>query len=107
LEKLVITGNTPLKGEVIISGAKNAAVAIIPATLLINGVCTIENLPNISDVKLYCDVLESLGSKITWNTEHEVTIDNTNITSFKAPTELTSKFRASYYLIGALLRKMW
>ncbi len=103
LEKLVITGNTPLKGEVTISGAKNAAVAIIPATLLINGVCTIENLPNISDVKLYCDVLESLGSKITWNTEHEVTIDNTNITSFKAPTELTSKFRASYYLIGSLL----
>lgn len=103
LEKLVITGNTPLKGEVTISGAKNAAVAIIPATLLINGVCTIDNLPNISDVKLYCDVLESLGSKITWNTEHEVTIDNTNITSFKAPTELTSKFRASYYLIGSLL----
>lgn len=103
LEKLVITGNTPLKGEVTISGAKNAAVAIIPATLLINGVCTIENLPNISDVKLYCDVLQSLGSKITWNTEHEVTIDNTNITSFKAPTELTSKFRASYYLIGSLL----
>lgn len=103
MEKLVITGNTPLKGEVIISGAKNAAVAIIPATLLINGVCTIENLPNISDVKLYCDILKSLGSKITWNSENEVTIDNTNITSFKAPTELTSKFRASYYLIGALL----
>lgn len=103
MEKLVITGNTPLKGEVIISGAKNAAVAIIPATLLINGVCTIENLPNISDVKLYCDILESLGSKVTWNSENEVTIDNTNITSFKAPTELTSKFRASYYLIGSLL----
>lgn len=103
LEKLIITGNTPLKGDVIISGAKNAAVAIIPATLLINGVCTIENLPNISDVKLYCDILKSLGSQITWNSEHEVTIDNTNITSYKAPMELTSKFRASYYLIGALL----
>ena len=48
MEKLVITGKTPLKGEVVISGAKNAAVAIIPATLLINGTCTIENLPNIS-----------------------------------------------------------
>ncbi len=103
LEKLIITGNTPLKGDVIISGAKNAAVAIIPATLLVNGVCTIENLPNISDVKLYCDILKSLGSQITWNSEHEVTIDNTNITSYKAPMELTSKFRASYYLIGALL----
>ena len=51
MEKLVITGKTPLKGEVTISGAKNAAVAILPATLLIDGVCTIENLPNISDVK--------------------------------------------------------
>ena len=54
MEKLIITGGTPLKGEVVISGAKNAAVAIIPATLLINGVCRIDNLPNISDVKLYC-----------------------------------------------------
>lgn len=103
LEKLVITGNTPLKGEVVISGAKNAAVAIIPATLLINGVCTIENLPNISDVKLYCDILKSLGSIVTWNSEHEVTIDNRNINSYKAPSDITSKFRASYYLIGALL----
>lgn len=103
MEKLVITGNTPLKGEVVISGAKNAAVAIIPATLLINGVCTIENLPNISDVKLYCDILKSLGSVVTWNSEHEVTIDNRNINSYKAPSEITSKFRASYYLIGALL----
>ena len=103
MEKLVITGNTPLKGEVVISGAKNAAVAIIPATLLINGVCTIENLPNISDVKLYCDILESLGSIVTWNSNNEVTIDNRNINSSNAPLDITSKFRASYYLIGALL----
>ena len=103
LEKLVITGNTPLKGEVVISGAKNAAVAIIPATLLINGVCTIENLPNISDVKLYCDILKSLGSIVTWNSNNEVTIDNRNINSSNAPLDITSKFRASYYLIGALL----
>ena len=103
MEKLVITGNTPLKGEVAISGAKNAAVAIIPATLLINGVCTIENLPNISDVKLYCDILTSLGSKITWNSDNEVTIDNRNINSSNAPLDITSKFRASYYLIGSLL----
>ena len=103
MEKLVITGNTPLKGEVVISGAKNAAVAIIPATLLINGVCTIDNLPNISDVKLYCDILKSLGSIVTWNSEHEVTIDNRNINSYKAPSDITSKFRASYYLIGSLL----
>ena len=103
MEKLVITGKTPLKGEVTISGAKNAAVAILPATLLINGVCTIENLPNISDVKLYCEVLESLGAKITWHSEHEITVDSRNITSTVAPLETTRKFRASYYLIGSLL----
>ena len=103
LEKLVINGKTPLKGDVIISGAKNAAVAILPATLLINGVCTIDNLPNISDVKIYCDILQDIGAKITWNNEHEITIDTTNINSFNTPLEKTSKFRASYYLIGALL----
>lgn len=103
MEKLIITGKTPLKGEVVISGAKNAAVAIIPATLLINGICTIENLPNISDVKLYCDILTELGAKINWNTEHEITIDTRNINCNNIPLETTRKFRASYYLLGALL----
>ena len=103
MEKLVITGKTPLKGEVVISGAKNAAVAIIPATLLINGTCTIENLPNISDVRLYCDILKEIGAKITWNKEHEITIDTRNIDSNKIPLETTRKFRASYYLLGSLL----
>ena len=103
MEKLVITGGTPLKGEVTISGAKNAAVAIIPATLLINGICTINNLPNISDVKIYCEILENLGAKIVWKNDNEITIDTRNITTTKAPLDLTSKFRASYYIIGALL----
>ena len=103
MEKLVITGGTPLKGEVTISGAKNAAVAIIPATLLINGICTINNLPNISDVKIYCEILEKLGAKITWKNNNEITIDTRNITTTKAPLDLTRKFRASYYIIGALL----
>ena len=56
MEKLVITGPTPLKGEVEINGAKNAAVAILPATLLIDGICTIDNLPNISDVQISCKI---------------------------------------------------
>ena len=103
MEKLVITGGTPLKGEVTISGAKNAAVAILPATLLINGTCTINNLPNISDVKIYCEILEKLGAKITWNNKNEITIDTRKITTTEAPLDLTSKFRASYYMIGALL----
>ena len=103
MEKLVITGKTPLKGEVVISGAKNAAVAIIPATLLINGTCTIENLPNISDVRLYCDILTEIGAKITWNSEHEITVDTRNIDCNNIPIETTRKFRASYYLLGSLL----
>ena len=103
MEKLVVTGPTRLTGEVTISGAKNAAVALLPATLLIDGVCTIENLPNISDIKISCEILEKLGAKITWNSKHSITIDTTNITTTKAPLDLTSKFRASYYLIGAML----
>ena len=98
MEKLVITGKTPLKGEVTISGAKNAAVAILPATLLIDGICTIENLPNISDVKKSCEILEGLGAQITWNTPNEITIDTRNIDKTEASEELTSKFRASYIL---------
>lgn len=103
MDKFVIKGGTRLKGEVTISGAKNAAVAILPATLLINGVCTIDNLPNISDVKIFCEILTKLGAKITWNTSNEITIDTRNIDCTNAPLEMTSKFRASYYLLGALL----
>ena len=103
MEKLVITGKTPLKGEVSISGAKNAAVAILPAALLLDGICTIENLPNISDVKLLCEIIEELGAKIEWIEKNTITIDSRNITCTTAPLELTRKFRASYYLIGALL----
>ena len=103
MEKLVVSGPTPLKGEVIISGAKNAAVAILPATLLIDGVCTIENLPHISDIEISCKILEKLGAKITWNDKHSITIDTREIKTTKAPLDLTSKFRASYYVIGAML----
>lgn len=103
MEKLVIKGGTRLSGEVVIGGAKNAAVAILPATLLVDGICTISNLPYISDVKISCKILEELGAKVTWNGNNEVTIDSRDILSFNTPIELTSKFRASYYLIGALL----
>ena len=103
MEKLVIKGGTRLKGEVTISGAKNAAVAILPATLLLDGVYTISNLPNISDVKITCDILQDLGAKITWVSENVITIDTRDIDCKEAPIDKTSKFRASYYLIGALL----
>ena len=103
MEKLVINGGTSLKGEVTISGAKNSAIAILPATLLINGTCVINNLPNIIDVKLSCEILEGLGAKIKWLNKNSIEIDTTNISNTTAPLELTRKFRASYYLIGAML----
>lgn len=103
MEKLVINGPTPLRGEVSISGAKNSAVAILPATLLIDGICTINNLPNIMDVKLSCEILEGLGAKIKWIDKNSIEIDTRNITNTIAPIDLTRKFRASYYLIGSML----
>lgn len=103
MDKLVIKGGTRLSGEVVINGAKNAAVAILPATLLVDGICTISNIPYISDVKISCKILEELGAKVTWISKNEVTIDSRNITKSQTPIEMTSKFRASYYLIGALL----
>ena len=105
MEKLVVTGGTPLKGEVSIVGAKNSAVAILPATLLLKGICTLENVPNISDINIICDILKNLGAQITWKKKNTLEIDTSNITSTNAPLDKTSKFRASYYLIGALLGK--
>ena len=103
MQKLVINGPTPLKGEVNISGAKNSAVAILPATLLIDGICIINNLPNIVDVKLSCEILEGLGAKIKWLDKNSIEIDTRNINNTIAPIDLTRKFRASYYLIGSML----
>ena len=103
MEKLVINGGTSLQGEVSITGAKNSAIAILPATLLCDGICTLHNVPNIIDVNLSCQILEQLGSKITWLDSNSLIIDNRNITKTHAPLDLTSKFRASYYLIGSML----
>ena len=105
MEKLVINGPTRLHGDVTISGAKNAAVAILPATLLIDGICTLENVPNISDVKISCTILEKLGAKITWLSDNSIQVDTRHIFSTTAPFDMTSKFRASYYLIGSLLSR--
>ena len=103
MDKFVIRGKTRLKGEVEISGAKNAAVAILPATLLVDGITSLDNVPNISDVKIICDILNELGAKVTWTGEHSLTVDARNLTCIGAPLDKTSKFRASYYLLGSLL----
>ena len=105
MEKLRISGGKPLKGDVTICGAKNAAICILPAALLVDGWCRIENLPDISDVKKYIDVLRKLGLTIIEEKSGEILIKNNKISSTKCDLELCSKMRASYYLIGALLGK--
>ncbi|MBQ2177553.1 MAG: UDP-N-acetylglucosamine 1-carboxyvinyltransferase [Oscillospiraceae bacterium] len=103
MTKYIVQGGHPLFGEVHISGAKNAAVAIIPAALLVDGVCRIENIPQISDVTALLKILEQLGAKIRFLTPSDVEIDCRHITTTQVSQELAHKIRASYYLIGALL----
>ncbi len=103
MDKFLITGGKPLVGEVHISGAKNAAVAILPATLLIKGKCIIENVPDISDVDSILQMMNSLGAQVSKPDCNTVIIDAANLHTWKADPELTLKMRASYYLMGALI----
>ena len=103
MNKYVIRGGRPLFGEVTISGAKNAAVGIIPASLLVDGVCRIENIPQISDVTLFFSMLEELGARVRVLNRHAVEIDSRHIHSTRAGYDLARRIRASYYLLGALL----
>ena len=98
-----IIGGNPLLGEVTISGAKNAAVAILPATLLVADVCRIENVPDISDVRILLDILRGMGAKVSYEDKNTVIIDSSDVTSIHPNPELVCKMRASYYLMGALL----
>ena len=103
MTKYVIRGGKPLFGEVEISGAKNAVVAILPAALLVDGVCRIENIPQISDVHLLLTILDELGAVVRSINPHTVEIDCTHIRSTRTSYELARRIRASYYLIGSLL----
>ena len=103
MNQYIVNGGHPLFGEVTISGAKNAAVAIIPAALMVDGVCRIENIPQISDVTLLFSILDELGARVRVLNQHAVEIDSRNIHSTKPSLDLVRKIRASYYLIGALL----
>ncbi len=103
MEKYVINGGKKLQGEVEISGAKNAAVAIIPAALLVDGVCCIENMPQISDTDMLLTILKDLGAKVRVINRSTVEIDCSDVRNGDAPYDLMRKIRASYYLIGAML----
>jgi UDP-N-acetylglucosamine 1-carboxyvinyltransferase len=101
--KYIIKGGKPLFGEIEISGAKNAAVAIIPAALMVKGVCRIENIPNISDVTMLLNILEEMGATIHTVNKNTMDIDCTNVSKVSACFDMMRRIRASYYLIGALL----
>ncbi len=99
--KYVIHGGHPLHGEINISGAKNAAVAILPATLLVKGVCRIENIPQISDVTLTLKILQELGALVRVVNRNTVEIDATHVNRTQVSFELTRQMRASNFFIGA------
>ncbi len=103
MEKLLVSGGTTLKGEVTISGSKNAAVAIIPAALLVEGKCIIENVPAIDDVSVITEILTQLGASVKLVNKNTLEIDSTRVNKCCADHDMVRKMRASYYLMGALL----
>ena len=103
MDKIVINGGKRLFGEINISGAKNAAVAILPATILAADICRIENIPEISDVTMMLTILESLGASVKYINKKTIEIDTRFVDRYEIPDEYARHLRASYYLIGALL----
>ena len=103
MNKYIIQGGHPLSGVVTVSGAKNAAVAILPAALLVNGTCRIENVPDISDVRLLLEILDSMGAKIRRLSPNTLELCCTNVRDSEASDALVRRIRASYYFIGAQL----
>ena len=105
MAKYVINGGNRLEGSITINGAKNAAVAILPAALLVSGKCRVENVPDISDVRILLEILEDMGAAVDRSEPGVVILDCSNITKRVPNPELVRKMRASYYLMGALLSR--
>ena len=98
-----IKGGVPLKGDIDISGSKNAALGVIAASIMVDGVCTLENVPDILDVHVMFDLLRSLGATVDAIDNHTYKINPTTINTYKASGPLVSRIRASYYLMGSLI----
>ena len=105
MARYVVNGGNQLHGCVTISGAKNAAVAILPAALLVSGKCRVENVPDISDVRILLSILEDLGAKVDHIEPGVVELDCSEVTNTHPNPDLVCKMRASYYLMGALLSR--
>ena len=105
MDRLVVKGKKRLSGSVVISGAKNAAVAVIPAAIMADGICVIDNLPYIEDVRCLYTTLNKIGIKCTYEDKHTLKIDSVNDICTKVTFDEVRKMRASYYLLGALLAR--
>ena len=106
-EKLIIKGQNAASGEVSISGAKNSVLKLMAASLLCSDICTIYNVPNLSDVEIMLDVLNELGAKTIYDKENKkITIDSSNITNNVASKENVSKMRASFCVLGSLVGRL-
>ena len=105
MEQYVIKGGTPLHGEVVIGGAKNAALAILAAAIMTDETVTIDNLPNVRDINVLLQAIEEIGARVERVNPHKVKINGSFIQDVTVDNEFIRKIRASYYLIGALLGK--
>ena len=103
MEKFIINGKSELHGEISVSGMKNAALPIIFGTVLVEGECTLENIPSIKDIGVALRILDAMGAEIKTIDETTVKINTKNVVGGTAPLELVGKMRASYYLLGAEL----
>src|SRR5690606_9917594 len=103
MEQYIIKGGKPLKGEVLISGYKNAALGIIAAAIMTDETVKIENIPNISDIEILLQIIEGLGAKVDRIKKNTIKINASNIHTVKADSDSVRKIRGSYYLVGALL----
>lgn len=103
MERYIVNGGSPLKGEVEIYGAKNAALALIPAAILTEEPVVINNLPNVSDINVLLEAISQIGAKVERIDPHKVRIVGASVHSHKLDYDYISKIRASYYLLGALL----
>lgn len=102
MKQIVVEGGKTLSGTITISGAKNSAVALLPAALMTKGIVTIHNVPNISDIMAIKEILTYLGAEVS-SVGHSITIDGKNIQNKVIPEEFAKKLRASYYFMGAML----
>ena len=105
MEKFVIGGGTPLFGDVFVSGSKNAALPLLFATIVTGGTSEIGNLPDISDIRVTLSILSAMGAKVSYLTKNRVRISTDTLTGAEPPPALTSKIRASTYLLGAMLAR--